>query len=61
MKKIYVIRKYVLASSAEEAIRLSKRKAVDDCWVEDETHKKVLDIQIKKGNNIGFFNDKTSS
>ncbi len=54
MKKIYVIRKYVLAESAEEAIRLSKRQKVDDCWVEDETHKKILNIQIEKSNKIGF-------
>lgn len=54
MKKIYVVRKYVLANSAEEAIKLSKRKAIDDCWAEDDTHKEILRELIKKENKIGF-------
>jgi hypothetical protein len=54
VKKIYIIRKYVIASSAEEAIRLSKRKKIDDCWAEDTTHREVLMESIKKSNRIGF-------
>jgi len=54
MKKIYIIRKYVLASSADEAIRLSKRKPVDDCWAEDDTHKEHLRELLKRENSLGF-------
>lgn len=58
MKKIYIIRKYVLARSAEEAIRLSKRKQVDDCWAEDDTHKDQLKELVKSANSLGFTNKK---
>jgi hypothetical protein len=54
MKKIYVVRKYVLANSAEEAMKLSKRKPIDDCWAEDDTHKEILREMVKKENKIGF-------
>ncbi len=54
MKKIYIIRKYVLASSAKEAIKLSERKPVDDCWAEDDTHKDQLRELVKSANSLGF-------
>jgi hypothetical protein len=55
MKKIYIVRKYVVAESADEAIRISKRKPVDDCWAEDDTHKELLKEIIKTSNKgIGF-------
>jgi hypothetical protein len=33
--KLFVIRKYVRATSAAEAIRMDKRTAVDDVWIDD--------------------------
>jgi len=59
MKKIYVIKKYVIAESAEEAIKLSKNKPVDDCWVDDDSHKIQLQEIIK--NNIGFTYEETTN
>lgn len=54
MKKIYIIRKYIVAKSAAEAIRKEKKVAVDDCWVEDNTHKEYLYEQIEGKKDIGF-------
>lgn len=41
-KKQFVIRKYVMANSALEAIRLDKITPVDDCWVDDEWKKENI-------------------
>lgn len=38
-QKMYVIKKYVMASSAHEALRKEKRTPVQDCWVDDEPRK----------------------
>ena len=46
-KKLYIIRKYILARSAAEAIALDKKRPVDDCWL-DEDFKKM------NTNKIGF-------
>lgn len=47
---VYVIRKYITASSAQEAIKLDKKFPVDDVW---------LDEEFKKQRIIGFnTNDK---
>jgi len=51
-KKIYIVRKYILAKDAKEALRLDKVTPVDDVWAEDATHKEYLDNQIK--NVLGF-------
>lgn len=37
IKKVYIIRKYILASSAGEAIRKEKQHGVDDCWAEEKS------------------------
>lgn len=38
-QKLYIIRKYIRASSAQEAIKLDKIKPVDDVWVDDDWKK----------------------
>lgn len=38
--KLYIIRKYIKASSAQEAIKLDKTTPVDDVWVDDNWKKK---------------------
>lgn len=45
--KIYTIRKYILAKNLKDALRLDKESPVDDCWVEDNTHKEILLGKIK--------------
>lgn len=37
--KLFVIKKYVRALSAADAIRKEKKIAVDDCWVDDDWRK----------------------
>lgn len=39
IKKRYIIRKYILASSVQEALRKERRTKPDDCWVDDEWKK----------------------
>jgi len=41
--KIYIIRKYIKAKSAKQAINLDKKYPVDDVWV-DEDFKKTTEI-----------------
>lgn len=38
---LYVIRKYIMADSAMDAIRLDKKKSVDDVWLDDESKKQL--------------------
>jgi hypothetical protein len=35
-KKLFIVRKYIMAKNAQEAIRLDKIKKVDDVWVDDD-------------------------
>ena len=37
--KLFVIRKYILAKSASDAIRKDKTTPVDDVWVDDDFKK----------------------
>lgn len=53
MRKVYVIRKYVIAESAEEAIKKSKRAPIDDCWADDSSTQEVLKKEIQRLNNKG--------
>ncbi len=57
MKKIYVIRKYILASNMQEALRLESNQKPDDCWCDDDTHKGILSELVKQ-NNMGFKKNK---
>lgn len=38
--KLFVIKKYVMAKSASQAIRKDKTTPVDDVWVDDDWKKK---------------------
>lgn len=53
MRKIYVVRKYVVANSVEDALKKEKDIKVDDCWLEESTQKAWLEDRagIK---SIGF-------
>lgn len=55
MNKLYVIRKYVLAKSASQAIKLEKLKCVDDCWLDEDWKK---ENNNKLDSSIGFLNKK---
>ena len=38
-KQLYIVRKYIWAKSASEAIKLDKKIPVQDVWVDDEWKK----------------------
>jgi hypothetical protein len=38
-KKLFIVRKYIMAKSATEAIKMDKLTPVDDVWVDDEWKK----------------------
>jgi hypothetical protein len=50
-KKLYVVRKYILAYSLKEAIELEQKHVVDDCWWDDD-HKKSTGNKLESA--IGF-------
>ncbi len=50
-KKMFVVRKYVMARDAREAIAIERSRAVDDVWVDDEWKK---EHQGRESNAIGF-------
>jgi len=52
MKKLFVIRKYLMAKSAEEAIKLEKNVGVGDCWIDEEWKSEQIN-----NNKIGFLNE----
>lgn len=47
MKKVYVIRKYVLAENVQEALKLDSQTKVDDCYANDDTHRDYLQELMK--------------
>lgn len=54
MKKVFIIRKYVLAETAEQAMKLEKKVPVHDCWVEESSLKDSIAALQKDPNKIGF-------
>lgn len=53
MKKIFVIRKYVLAKNAKEAMKLDFKTPIDDCYAHDDTHREFL-LDMQKNEIEGF-------
>lgn len=51
-KKMFVIRKYIMAESAKQAIKLDKTSEVDDVWIDTDWQKNNMFINT----NIGFQN-----
>ena len=52
-QKRFILRKYVMASNAREALRKDKTSEVDDVWVDDDWKK--LHDQANK--DVGFCRD----
>lgn len=44
IQKLFVIKKYVLAENAMEALKKEKKLAPDDCWVDEDWRRKQEDI-----------------
>ncbi|HSY52440.1 MAG TPA: hypothetical protein VLC46_26805 [Thermoanaerobaculia bacterium] len=51
-RKIFVVRKYVKANSAAEAIRMERGIAPDECFLDEEWRKANLDAST--GKVMGF-------
>ena len=51
--KQYIVRKYIMAKSAKDAIKLDKKKEVDDVWVDEDWKASQLE-----NNGIGFKDNK---
>lgn len=41
MEKLYVIRKYVMAENAEQALKKEKKHPVHDVWLDDDWFKEL--------------------
>lgn len=55
MKNIYIIRKYVVASSIPDALKKEKQTPVTDCWLDEQAKGILVDAMYKHGNqNTGF-------
>lgn len=52
-KQVYVVRKYIVAKSAQEAIRLDRKTPVMDVWVEDGAIKEAI-VNSLKEKGMGF-------
>ena len=51
IKKRYIVRHYIMATSAAEALRLAKQTKPDECWLDD----KWVEEQTKQNPSaIGF-------
>lgn len=51
---IYVIRKYVKASSALDAIKKEKSIVPSDVWIEEQSQKNFIDDALKQSSSLGF-------
>lgn len=50
MKKLFIVRKYVYAKDARDAIAKESSATIDDVWWDDDDRKS----HIEKETNIGF-------
>lgn len=39
MKKLFIVRQYIMAESAKQAIKFSKTSPVSDVWIDEEWKK----------------------
>ncbi len=57
MKKIYIIKKYVLAESIEEALVKEKKAKVSECWLSDYSQNKAMEELQPNEKVAGFKKD----
>lgn len=54
-KQVYIIRKYVLANSAKEAMNLDKKTAIRDVFLEENSQKHMIEDMVKSPEKkVGF-------
>lgn len=54
MIKLYIVRHYIQAKTAKEAVKLSKLREPDDVYIADEWFQKVGFLTTKDKNVKGF-------
>ena len=42
-QKMFIVKKYIMASSAREALRKESKQPADDCWIDEEWRKNEKD------------------
>ena len=42
-EKMFVVKKYIMAKNAQDALRKEKNHPADDCWVDEEWRKNKTD------------------
>ena len=40
-QKLYIVRKYIMATSVKDAIKKDRTEQVDDCWLDDDYKKQL--------------------
>lgn len=53
MKKLFVVRKYVWAKNASEALKNERNQKADECWIEEKWQEKNIEIN-KNIKTAGF-------
>ena len=56
MKKIYVITKYILAETMQEAEKKEKRHKVDEIELQVDSKRMYMETITEEKNNIGYKN-----
>ena len=52
MRKLFVIRKYIMADSAKDAIKKEKEHPVDDVWIDEDFRRNLMSVDVIK--DMGF-------
>lgn len=47
-QQIYIIRKYILASSVKDAVKKDRTVEVHDCWLEENSQKQMVEDMTSK-------------
>ena len=50
-QKLFVVKKYIMASNAREALRKDLKTPADDCWIDEDWKKKQIE---QLPSTIGF-------
>jgi len=53
-KKVYIVRKYIVANTLAEAVRKEKKQSPDDVWMEDSSTKNYIENISKEDNKTGY-------
>lgn len=52
--KLYVIKKYILAKNARQALIKERKAEADDIWVHEDWQKREIDSKFEEKKDVGF-------